>query len=126
MLVCVVLVGGMCAGLGLKAQNFIGPIGPIGPIFAGTQDGASLRGSIPAFPGAEGFGAYARGGRSGRVYHVTTLKDGGPGSLRAAVEADGPRIVVFDVSGTIQLAKTLDIRNPFITIAGHGIYMCLR
>ena len=67
---------------------------------------------VPAFPGAEGFGAYSKGGRGGRVYHVTTLADGGQGSLREAVEAEGPRIVVLDVSGTIRLTKTLDIKNP--------------
>jgi hypothetical protein len=84
---------------------------------------------IPAFPGAQGFGAYAQGGRGGRVYHVTTLDDGGPGSLREAVEAAGPRIVVFDVSGTIRLTKSLDVEEPFITIAGQtapGDGICLR
>jgi len=84
---------------------------------------------ILAFPGAEGFGAYAIGGRGGTVYHVTTLEDGGPGSLREAVEATGPRIVVFDVSGTIKLTKTLAIEEPFITIAGQtapGDGVCLR
>ena len=94
---------------------------------AGSPDGVSV--SIPAFPGAEGFGAFAKGGRGGRVYHVTTLEDGGPGSLREAVEAEGPRIVVFDISGTIRLTKTLEIENPFITIAGQtapGDGVCLR
>lgn len=60
---------------------------------------------------------------------VTHLKDSGPGNLRAAVEAEGPRIVVFQVSGTIQLEDDLDIRNPSITIAGQtapGDGICLR
>jgi len=85
--------------------------------------------SIPAFPGAEGFGAYAQGGRGGRVIYVTTLADGGPGSLREAVDAEGPRIVVFSVSGTIRLTKNLYVEEPFITIAGQtapGSGICLR
>jgi hypothetical protein len=84
---------------------------------------------IIAFPGAEGFGAYSAGGRGGKVFHVTTLEDGGPGSLREAIEAEGPRIVVFDISGTIRLKKHLVIGNPFITIAGQtapGDGICLR
>jgi hypothetical protein len=72
----------------------------------------------PAFPGAEGFGKYAIGGRGGRVIAVTNLNDNGPGSLRAACEAKGPRIVVFRMSGTIPLASKLKIENPYITIAG--------
>ena len=74
--------------------------------------------SQPAFPGAEGFGANSVGGRGGKVYIVTNLNDDGPGSLREAVEAEGPRIVVFEVSGTIALKSTLRISNPSITIAG--------
>lgn len=74
--------------------------------------------SIPAFPGAEGFGAYAAGGRGGRVIEVTNLLDGGPGSLRAAIKAEGPRIVIFRVAGTIELLSRIQIENPFITIAG--------
>jgi hypothetical protein len=60
----------------------------------------------PAFPGAEGFGKYAQGGRGGDVYHVTTLHDDGPGSLRYGVDTtDRPRTIIFDVAGTIQLEK---------------------
>ena len=57
---------------------------------------------LPAFPGAEGFGAVAKGGRGGRVIKVTNLQADGPGSLQAACREKGPRIIVFDVSGVIE------------------------
>ncbi len=71
-----------------------------------------------AFPGAQGFGVNTQGGRGGRVIEVTTLRSAGKGSLRAALLARGPRIVVFRVSGTILLKKDIDITNPYVTIAG--------
>ncbi|WP_438482614.1 T9SS C-terminal target domain-containing protein [Oleiharenicola lentus] len=71
-----------------------------------------------AFPTAEGYGRFALGGRGGRVIKVTSLEDSGPGSLRAAVEAEGPRTVIFDVSGRIVLKSKLIVRNPYLTIAG--------
>ncbi|MGF1539587.1 MAG: polysaccharide lyase family 1 protein [Pleurocapsa sp.] len=74
--------------------------------------------SLPAFPGAEGFGSTTVGGRGGKVIEVTNLHDSGIGSLRAAVEAKGSRIVIFKVGGTIELDSTLKIANPYITIAG--------
>lgn len=73
---------------------------------------------IPAFPGAEGGGAYSFGGRGGKVYVVTSLEDDGPGSLRWACEQGGARMVVFNVSGIIRLKRPLIIRAPYITIAG--------
>ncbi|HLR25436.1 MAG TPA: hypothetical protein VK112_06180 [Fodinibius sp.] len=73
---------------------------------------------VKAFPGAEGFGAYAKGGRAGEVIYVSNLNDSGPGSLRAAIEQEGPRTVVFEVSGTIILEEDLAVDNPYLTIAG--------
>lgn len=73
---------------------------------------------LKAFATAEGFGQYARGGRGGRVYAVTNLKDSGPGSLRECAEASGPRTCVFRVSGTITVSEWIRVMNPYLTIAG--------
>jgi pectate lyase len=70
-----------------------------------------------AFPGAEGFGKWAYGGREGKVYIVSNLDDRGPGSFRQAVEAKEPRIVVFAISGTIHLESRINIKGN-VTIAG--------
>jgi hypothetical protein len=73
---------------------------------------------VVAFPGAEGAGRFALGGRGGAVLRVTNLNDSGPGSLREAVQTRGPRTVVFDIGGTIRLETPLTIRHPQITLAG--------
>lgn len=74
---------------------------------------------MPAFPGAQGWAAGTPGGRGGRVLKVTTLAADGPGSFREAVTAKGPRIVVFEVGGVIDLARrNIKIASPHLTIAG--------
>lgn len=83
-----------------------------GPVFA--ADATSL-----AFPGAVGPAAQTPGGRGGQILRVTTLAPDGPGSLKAAIETPGPRIVVFEVGGVIDMARaTIEIKHPYLTIAG--------
>jgi pectate lyase len=72
-----------------------------------------------AFPGAQGWAAHTPGGRGGRIIRVTTLEASGPGSFAEALAASGPRIIVFEVGGVIDLGmKELRITEPFLTIAG--------
>jgi hypothetical protein len=72
-----------------------------------------------AFPGAQGWAAHTPGGRGGKILRVTTLAASGPGSVAEAIAMPGPRIVVFEVGGVIDLGmKELRITEPFLTIAG--------
>jgi hypothetical protein len=86
-----------------------------------TTSTSTAAGATLAFPGAVGFGRQSVGGRGGAVIKVTNLNASGPGSLRAAIEASGPRIVVFEVGGVISIPESngyLIVANPNITIAG--------
>ncbi|MDH4070993.1 MAG: T9SS type A sorting domain-containing protein, partial [Ignavibacteria bacterium] len=73
---------------------------------------------LPVVPGLYGWGTGTPAGRGGQIMRVTNLNASGPGSFRAAAEASGPRIVLFEVSGTIVLNDWIRITDPFITIAG--------
>jgi hypothetical protein len=80
--------------------------------------------NTPAFPGAEGWGRYATGGRGGNVYYVTSLEDNtdspAPGTFRYAVNQSGPRTILFALSGTIHLSSAITISNGDLTIAGQS------
>lgn len=91
--------------------------------------GTTIAAGVPAFPGAEGFGSLTPGGRGGRVIEVTNLNASGPGSFLEACEASGPRIVVFRTGGTIEVNADIEIKNPYITIAGQtapGDGICIK
>jgi hypothetical protein len=89
--------------------------------FCSTSRSQSRAGhaAVRKLPGAVGWAAQTPGGRGGKVIRVTNLNADGPGSFREAIEAKGPRIVVFEVGGVIDMArKELEVREPFLTIAG--------
>lgn len=90
----------------------------------------SFRPQHLAFPGAEGYGRDAIGGRGGKVVYVTNLNDDGPGSFREAVTNKiGPRTILFAVSGLITLNSRLVLSDPYVTVAGQtapGKGICFR
>ncbi len=109
----------LLTGLALSACVGTTAIGQVG----GPPGGApSLLAADPVsswFPAPIGWAAQTQGGRGGQIIRVSNLNAEGPGSLRAALETKGPRIVVFEVGGVIDLgAKTLKVEEPFLTIAG--------
>jgi len=92
-------------------------------LLAGTAPSASYAAQLDsgplAFPGAQGWAAHTPGGRGGKILRVTTLAASGPGSFAEAIAAPGPRTVVFEVGGVVDLGmKELKITEPFLTIAG--------
>ena len=86
---------------------------------ASSAQSPSASTSTVSFPGAQGYGATTPGGRGGKIIRVTTLEPSGPGSLLEAIRTKGPRIIVFEVGGVIDLkGATLKISEPDVTIAG--------
>lgn len=84
-----------------------------------SQSVSPLRYGLPVLPGVTGFGADAIGGRGGKVIVVDNLNREGKGSLAEAINSDGPRIIVFEAAGVIDLeGKSLRINKPFVTVAG--------
>src|SRR5687768_6789889 len=112
--------GTMAAGAQYVATRWLRRAQNIGVLCALAALGANAQAADKlAFPGALGWAADTAGGRGGKILRVTTLNPSGPGSLLEALETDGPRIVVFEVGGVIDLARhEVKITKPFLTIAG--------
>src|SRR6185503_18461068 len=115
--------GGAGSGDGAARSGGAGSGGGGGSGAAGARDagGAPDAGAARAFPGAEGFGTETPGGRGGMVYIVTTLDWDGPGSLSEALLAKEPRIVVFRVSGVIDVPAGVSVlteASSYVTVAG--------
>src|SRR5690349_3821034 len=87
-------------------------------LLAGALVIAARADALPVIPGGAGFGMETAAGRFGTVYKVSNLNTSGTGSLKACIDAPGPRVCVFEVSGTIKLSADLAIRNDYLTIAG--------
>lgn len=111
---CLMMGGLLCGSwLGYPAQA-LAQAASMEPLSPKLPDGRQR-----AFPTAEGFGAGSLGGRGGKVLYVVNTNEAGPGSLRACVEASGPRVCIFRTGGTIVLReRSLEVQNPFLTIAG--------
>lgn len=103
----------LSACVGTTAMGQVGGPGGGAPTLVAADSIASW------FPAPMGWAADTKGGRGGQIIRVTNLNADGPGSFRAAIATKGPRIVVFEVGGVIDLgAKTLKVEEPFLTIAG--------
>ncbi len=107
------IVGGGGGGGG-GGTDTGGDGGTVPPGGGGDTGGAGF----PAIRDLKGFGTATPAGRGGTLYRVTNLNDSGAGSLRAALEATGPRVVCFEVSGTIDLSSKIAVTSPYLTIAG--------
>src|SRR5690625_1706802 len=114
-----------------RADHLVRPLQAWSRMLAGLLLGSSLLlaaplsaqaayDELPAFPGAEGFGYAAAGGRGGEVYHVTSHDLTGPGTLHDALTTAGstPRTIVFEVSGDLEIPKIIVEDKANITIAG--------
>ena len=106
-------------GQALALGEAAAPATPAPAVPAPQGTGAQGVGALhPAADPPEGFGAASRGGEGGRVITVTTLADSGPGSLRQALEATGPRIVQFAVEGVIELTNRIRVASGQVTVDG--------
>ena len=107
---------GQDAGVDLGDQT---PIDAPADIATGGDAAADAGDGLPAFPGAQGWAAGTPGGRGGQIVRVTTLAPGGVGSLADALLVTGPKIIVFEVGGVIDLmGARYMVQQPFVTIAG--------